>query len=274
MFSSRTTSIRRGRALLAATMMLLATAVIGPAAASADTVSMSLIDDDPTVGVEADINVIARAYSYASVSVYAELGATSCPSSANSAYSAGMTFVDSATLSPDGSAGGGRFSYEAPAAGAVLFCGYVQRTGASPSGTTSMVVNFQDPADSPTVTVASSQALTTSNTVTAVVSCPRACSLLIGGTASSSTSGTSVTLGTVATGFGTFGGSVTVRLPMTSMERRRLRLRLEAGELVQARLTATASYPELEAEYATSATTALVLSAGPIPGPTLAFRGV
>lgn len=274
MFSSQHTSTRRVRTLASAVVTVALAGLAGPAAASADSISMTSVDVFPEVGHYTDFRLRTAAYEDGYAYVYVENGRSSCPASVDAAIAAGMTKVTQRSVDGDGDYSSVHPSYTASVEGPHLFCGYLHRgyDTATARGTASMVVDIQEEADAPMVTVGASQPLTTSNTVTAEVSCPRACSLQVGGTAGSSTSGMNVTLGMARTTIATFGGSATVALSMTSLERRDLRQRIAAGERVRADLTATASYPVVGWSFITTATTQLSLFSGPAPAVT--FSGV
>jgi hypothetical protein len=216
MTSSQHTSTRRRRTLAAAIVTLAVAGLAGPSAASADSISLTSVDPFPTVGEASDFRLRTLAYQDGYAHVYVENGRSSCPASAGAAASDGMNLVTRWAVDGDYSSVHPR--YTASAEGAYLFCGYVHRgTDTSTArATASMVVDIQEDADSPIITVDASQPLTTSNTVTAEVSCPRACSLQVGGRAGSTTSGMNVTLGMARATIGTFGGSQTVALSMTS----------------------------------------------------------
>lgn len=274
MISSQPASTRRVRTLAAAVITLALAGLAGPAGASADAISLTGVDAFPSVGHATDFRMRTVAYEDGYAYVYVENGRSACPASVDAAVTAGMTRVERVPVDGDGDPWATHPSYTASAEGPYLFCGYIHAGSdtATARGTASMVVDIQDDADAPTVTVDASQPLTTSNTVTAEVSCPRACSLQVGGRAGSSTSGMNVTLGMARTTIPTFGGSATVALSMTSLERRDLRQRIAAGERVRADLTATATYPVVGWSYITTATTQLSLFSGPAPAVT--FSGV
>ncbi|MBJ7330202.1 MAG: hypothetical protein JHC95_09915 [Solirubrobacteraceae bacterium] len=266
---SQPTPTRRGRALLAATITILGTALLGAPAAFADSVTMRSIDPFPTVGTYGtDFRLTTVAYGDGYVYVYTEAGRASCPASAGAAVTAGMTLVEQASVDGDGVSTSIHPMYRASVEGAYLFCAYIHRGSdtATARGTASMVVNVQEDADAALVTVDASQALTSSNTVTAEVSCPRTCSLSATGIAGSTPRGMDVALGTVTGSIGTFGGSTTMAIPMTAAQRRDLRQRMADGERVRADLTVTATYPIVGWTYTTSASTQLkLLTTGPIP---------
>lgn len=273
MFTAHHTSTRRTRTLAAAVVTLAVAALAGPPAASADSISMTSVDPFPEVGHYTDFRLRTLAYQDGYAHVYVENGRSSCPASAGAAASDGMTLVTRWAVDGDGDYRSVHPNYTASVEGPHLFCGYIHRGSdtATARATASMVVDIQEPADAPIVTVDASQPLTTSNTVTAEVSCPRACSLQVGGRAGSSTSGMDVTLGMARATIPTFGGSATVALSMTSLERRDLRQRISAGERVRADLTATATYPVVGWSYLTTATTQLTLFSG--PAPSITFSG-
>lgn len=274
MISSQHISTRPVRALAAAVVTLALAALAGPSAASADSISMTSVDPFPEVGHATDFRLRTLAYEDGYAHVYVENGRGSCPASVDAAIAAGMNQVTRVSVDGDGDYSSVHPAYNASAEGPYLFCGYLHRgtDTATARGTASMVVDIQESADAPIVTVDATQPLTTSNTVTAEVSCPRACSLQVGGKAGSSTSGMNVTLGMARTTIATFGGSATVALSMTSLERRDLRQRIAAGERVRADLTATASYPVVGWSFITTATTQLSLFSGPAPAVT--FSGI
>lgn len=274
MISAQPTSTRRLRTFAAAVVTLTLAGLAGPAGASADSISLTSVDPFPEVGHATDFRLRTLAYEDGYAHVYVENGRSSCPASVDAAIAAGMDQVTRVSVDGDGDYSSVHPAYSASAEGPYLFCGYLHRGSdtATARGTASMVVDIQEEADAPIVTVDASQPLTTSNTVTAEVSCPRACSLQVGGRAGSSTSGMHVTLGMARATIPTFGGSATVALSMTSLERRDLRQRIAAGERVRADLTATASYPIVGWSYTTTATTQLSLFSGPTPEVT--FSGV
>jgi hypothetical protein len=272
MFTAHRTLTRHGRTMLAASAMLVALAA--PAGAQADTISLTSTDSWPTVGDPSPYEIEARAYSDSTAEVYLRARGTACPASAEDADASSMHRTYTGPVDGDGALHTIADDYTAPHDDDYLFCAYLFRDDPDVTrGSASMVVDFEDEEDAPVVTIASSQELTTANTVTADVSCPRACDLVITGTAGTS-SAMDVTLGSATAAIGTFGGSATVQLTMSDAQRRRLRSRMASGQRVRADLLATADYANGRS-FDTSATTQLVaptLSVAITPA-TVVFRG-
>lgn len=265
MFSSQLTSLQRAPRLFACTLTLLAAALFGPSAAHADTVTITNYETFPTVGDYLSMDFTVTAYGDSTVTMYRENGRTSCPATVDEAVADGMEYVNSRTVAGDGVAHPMAARSWASAEGAWLFCAYTYRDAdpATMRGTAAYTLDIEEEEDAPIVTVAAWQALGTSNSVTADVSCPRACSLSVTGTAGTS-SAMDVALGTATATIGTFGGSTTVRVPMTTAQRRDLRTRISAGQSVRADLVATATFGNGES-FDTSATTALrILTIGTV----------
>lgn len=263
MFSSQPLSNRRRGRLLAAAATIFVAALAGAPAAEADTVAISSAPSFPTVGDDVDMTFTVTAYDDAVGVVYTEAGRTSCPASHDDADAAGMTLVTERTDVMVGTPHAMALHYWPRSEGAYLFCAYTYREADTTTvrGTASYTVDVEDEEDAPIVTVPVTQALSTSNSVTADASCTRACTLSVTGDAGTSAA-MDVALGTATATIGTFGGSTTVRVPMTTAQRRDLRARMAAGETVKADLLATATFGN-GASFDTSATAALrLLSVG------------
>lgn len=271
MFTAHSTLTRRARSTLAATVMLVALA--GPASAQADTIALTSTDSWPTTGEPSSYTIEAKAYGDSTADVYLRSSGTSCPATAEDADRYSMAHIYSGSVEGDGAEHTMEDEYTPPHAGDYLYCAYVYRSDPGVTrGSASMVVDFEDEEDAPTVTVDSSQVLTTANTVIAEVSCPRACELSATGTAGTSTA-MDVTLGTVTAEIGTFGGSTTMEVPMTDAQRRRLRVRMASGQRVRADLLVTADYAN-GTSFDTSATTQLVAPTVDLRvAPEVVFRG-
>lgn len=261
MFSSQPASSRRLLRLFASAATILVAALAGAPAAHADTVTISSPPSFPTVGDDVDMTFTVTAYDDAVGVVYSEAGRTSCPASHDAADAAGMALVTERDDVMVGTPHPMALHYWPRAEGAYLFCAYTYREADTTTvrGTASYSLDVEDEEDAPIVTVPATQALSTSTSVSAEVSCTRACTLSVTGDAGTSAA-MDVALGTATETIGTFGGSTSVRVPMTTAQRRDLRARMAAGETVKADLLATATFGN-GTSFATSATAALRLLA-------------